>query len=71
MKPQIPHFFNPNFNQNLWGLFVALFALGIGEHYCLKNLKWFGLILSIVFSLSNLITLTAYTVNYWKKKFKA
>lgn len=48
--------FKINLNQNLWGLLVALLALGISEYYDLNTLYVFGLILSIFVSISYLIT---------------
>lgn len=62
--------FKINLNQNLWGLFLALLTLGASEYYELCTLYWFGLILSCITSLSLLVTLVAYTINYWKNKMK-
>lgn len=60
-----------NLNQNLWGLLVSLSTLGSAEFFGLCSLYWFGLILSILTSLSFLVTLIAYTRNYWKNKTKS
>lgn len=60
--------FKINLNQNLWGLLLSLLTLGVGEYYGLCSLYWFGLVLSLFTSLSFLITLTAYTIRYWKLK---
>jgi hypothetical protein len=62
--------FKINSNQNLWSLLVSLITLGAAEYYNLCTLYFFGLILSIVVSISFGITLTAYTINYWKVKMK-
>lgn len=60
--------FKINLNQNLWGLLLTLIALGTAEYFGLCTLYWFGLVLSILTSISFLITLTAYTINYWRNK---
>ena len=60
--------FKINLNQNLWGLLLSLLTLGAGEYYGLCSLYWFGLLLSSITSLSFSITLTAYTIKYWKLK---
>jgi len=57
-----------NLNQNLWGLLVTLITLGAAEYFELCTLYLFGLGLSILASISFTITLTAYTINYWKDK---
>ena len=62
--------FKINLNQNLWALVIPLTALGIGEHFQLQNLKKFGILLTITTSVSYLITLVAYTVNYWRNKMR-
>lgn len=62
--------FNINLNQNLWALVISLTALGIGEYFQLQNLKKFGILLTITTSVSYLITLVAYTVNYWRNKMR-
>ncbi|GEP52718.1 hypothetical protein FNO01nite_33900 [Flavobacterium noncentrifugens] len=62
--------FKINLNQNLWGLLLALLSLGVAEYFKLCILYWFGLILSILTSISFLVTLLAYTINYWKNKIK-
>lgn len=62
--------FKINLNQNLWGLITFLFTLGVAEYYQLCTLYWFGFLLSLLTSFSFLITLIAYTINYWKNKMK-
>lgn len=62
--------FKINLNQNLWGLLVTLITLGAAEYFDLCTLYWFGLILSLVASISFTVTLVAYTLNYWKNKMK-
>lgn len=62
---------NINLNQNLWGLLISFTSLGISEYFDLKILIVFGLILSIISSLSYLVTTIAYTINYWKNKTNA
>lgn len=59
-----------NLNQNLWALVFSLAAIGLGEYFQLENLECAGSIFTAVTGLSYLITLTAYTVNYWKNKMK-
>jgi hypothetical protein len=60
---------NINLNQNLWALVVSLLTLGASEYFDLPTLYWFGLVLSIACSTSILISLAAYTKDYWKKKW--
>jgi len=60
---------NVNLNQNLWALVVSLATLGVSEYFCLRTLYWFGLILSIACSVSILLSLVAYTREYWYKKW--
>jgi len=62
--------FKINLNQNLWGLLLALLALGTAEYFDLETLYWFGLVLSVLTSISFIFTLTAYTINYYKNKMK-
>lgn len=52
-------------NQNLWALFISFATLGATEYYDLKILLIFGIVTS---SVSFLITITAYTINYWRDK---
>lgn len=60
--------FKINLNQNLWALIIALLTLGTAEHFKLCTLYWFGLILSVATSISLILTLRAYTINYCKSK---
>lgn len=60
--------FKINLNQNLWALVVSLLTLGAAEYYCLKTLFWFGVILSGLSTISLLVTLFSYTVNYVRNK---
>jgi len=62
--------FKINLNQNLWGLLLSLLTLGTAEYFKLCTLYWFGIILSSLTSISFIVTLTAYTLNYWKGKMK-
>lgn len=57
-------------NQNLWGIVVSLIGIGISEYYCLTTLYWFSIIVAIGSTLSFLIALIPYTINYWKNKLK-
>jgi len=59
-----------NLNQNLWALVFSLAALGLGEYFHLEKLECFGTLLVIASSISYLITLFAYTINYWINKMK-
>ena len=60
--------FNVNLNQNLWGLVVALLALGAAEYFELKWLFRISLFLSIVAAASVSFTILFYTIDYCKKK---
>jgi hypothetical protein len=62
--------FKINLNQNLWGLLLALLTLGTAEYFKLCTLYLFGTILSGLTSISFIVTLTAYTLNYWKGKMQ-
>jgi hypothetical protein len=57
--------FKINLNQNLWGLLLTLLTLGTAEYFELCTLFWFGLVLSIIASISFVFTLIPYTINYW------
>jgi putative effector of murein hydrolase LrgA (UPF0299 family) len=60
--------FNPNLNQNLWGLVVSLGSLGVAEYLKLSTLFWFSIVISVVMTLSVGLTTYAYTMNYWEKR---
>lgn len=60
--------FNINLNQNLWGVVVCYAALGIAEHWHLCVLFWLSAISSTWMTLSVLITVAFYTLNYCKEK---
>lgn len=62
--------FKINLNQNLWGLVIALLALGTAEYFGLCTLFWFAFVLSVIMALSVAVTTLAYTVNYWRQKQK-
>jgi hypothetical protein len=62
--------FKINLNQNLWGLVLALGALGASERYNLPTLYKFATAISIVMSLSVIGTTVAYTWEYCKKKWE-
>lgn len=62
--------FKINLNQNLWGLLLALITLGTAEFFKLRTLYCFGVFLSSLTSISFIVTLLAYTLNYWKGKMK-
>lgn len=47
---------------------ASLIALGFGEYYELETLFIFGIVLSMICSISLLFVLIAYTVDFWKKK---
>jgi hypothetical protein len=59
---------NINLNQNLWGLVVCYGALGTAEHWGLKYLLWLALMASVGMTISVLITVGFYTVEYCKKR---
>ncbi len=65
-----PKDLNINLNQNVWGLIVSLLTLGASEYFKLPTLHWFGIILSVISTLSFVATLCVYTWNYIKKKSK-
>lgn len=50
-------------------LIVSLTALGFGEYYYkdLKVLFWFGVVLSVISSISVLFVLIAYTISFWNR----
>ena len=60
--------FKINLNQNLWGLFLVLLSLGVAEAYSLNTLFWFSVVLSTIMTISVIVTMIAYTCNYWKNK---
>jgi glucan phosphoethanolaminetransferase (alkaline phosphatase superfamily) len=60
--------FKINLNQNLWGLVVSLGALGASEHWSLRTLYWFALVVSVVMALSVIVTTFVYTLRYCQKK---
>ena len=60
--------FKINLNQNLWGLIVGLFGLGIADHFNLCTLFWFSFLVSVVMVVSVGVTTYAYTINYWREK---
>ena len=62
--------FKINLNQNLWALVISLAALGLGEYFNLNKLENFGILLTITTIVSYVITLVAYTINYWNNKMK-
>ncbi len=66
MSPQDQ--FKISLNQNLWGLVVGLGAMGAGEHYNLRTLLWFSIVVSVIMVASLAVTTLAYTINYWKNK---
>ena len=57
-------------NQNILLLIPALSALGFGEYYEMCFLIIFGFILSTVATISVAFTFYAYTVKYWRNKFR-
>lgn len=59
-----------NLNQNLWGLVVGFGALGASEHFNLETLYYFSCAVSGVMLTSIAFTTFAYTVDYWKNKFR-
>ena len=61
---------NLKLNQNLWGLLLSLGALGASEYFHLYWLQKFSFGLTIISALSYVVTLTAYTYDYAKRKFK-
>lgn len=62
--------FNPNLNQNLWAVIVALITVGVAEYLSLCTLYWIGIILCVITALSLIFTLTAYSIHYWQHKLK-
>jgi len=59
-----------NLNQNLWGLVVGFGALGASEHFNLETLYYFSCAVSGIMLTSIAFTTFAYTVDYWKNKFR-
>lgn len=66
----IPEHFKINLNQNLWGIAASFLALGAAEHYNLKALFWFAVILSGIMSISIAVTTTAYTIRYLGRRIQ-
>jgi hypothetical protein len=62
--------FKISLNQNLWGLVIGFSALGAAEHFHLPALFWFATIVSAVMLASTAVTTLAYTIKYWKTKFR-
>ena len=59
-----------NLNQNLWGLVVGFAALGASEHFNLETLYYLSCVVSGIMLLSIAFTTLAYTIDYWKNKFR-
>lgn len=57
-----------NLNQNLWGLVVAMTALGFGEFYKLGALRLLAFITACGMMTSLAVTTIAYTKDYCRKK---
>ncbi len=70
MPSAISEQFKINLNQKLWGLLLGLAALGTAEHFGLCTLFWFALTLAVIMLISVVFTTIAYTVNYWRNRFK-
>jgi len=62
--------FKINLNQNLWGLVLALAALGAAEHFNLPTLYKFAVAIAVVMTVSVAITTFSYAVKYCKNKWK-
>ena len=57
-----------NLNQNLWGLVVSYSAVGLSQRYGFHELWWLAFVMSCFMSLSVLMCLVFYTVNYCRNK---
>lgn len=57
-------------NQNLWVVIVCFAGMAAGEKYESCALKLYAAALGLVACLSVAATTIAYTIHYWKKKFK-
>ncbi len=55
-------------NQNLWGLVVSYAGVGLSERYGFHQLWWLSFIVAIAMSISILVCLVFYTINYCRKK---
>jgi len=60
--------FKINLNQNLWALLIFLLTIGAAEYFKLCTLYVFGIILCSLTGISFIITLIAYTKNYWNER---
>ncbi len=61
--------FKINLNQNLWALVVSYVALGsTAEHWGLKWLRVFSIVLATAATISVLVALIPYTMRYWRDK---
>jgi len=60
--------FKIKLNQNLWGLLLGFVSLGLAEYYHLYTLFGFACVISVIMTLSVVVTMLAYTINYWKDK---
>lgn len=59
---------NINFNQNLWGMIIGLYSLGVAEYYRLSALFWFSVAVTVIMLISIGFTTYAYTKNYYAQK---
>ncbi len=60
--------FKINLNQNLWGLVISYAAVGLSQRYGFHELWWLAFVMSCAMTLSVLICLPFYTINYCRKK---
>jgi hypothetical protein len=59
-----------NLNQNLWGLVVSYVAVGLSQRYGFHELWWLAFVVSCAMSLSVLVCLVFYSINYCCNKWK-
>jgi len=55
-------------NQNLWGLLLSYAAVGLSQRYGFHELWWLAFVVACCMSLSILICLVFYTINYCQRK---
>ncbi len=62
--------FKINLNQNLWGLIISYSAVGLSQRYGFHELWWLAFVVSCAMSLSLLVCLVFYSINYCREKWK-
>jgi hypothetical protein len=58
-----------NLNQNIWWLIISYSTVGFSQRYGFHELWWLAFVMSCFCSLSVLICLAFYTINYCRHKY--